>query len=253
LLGFGLMVQMPAKFFGAKLAWQRLDSAKGQINSTSTGHSFEGYLIQGHEDRSEEIRGDDQHFDTGNVAQDPYAGGALYFGWVPAQNLDFGILVGTLDAGESGGRRNEFMVQSTASALLGTRGPHLGFDFRYAKEKWRLSDQEKPEKIQQSIALTLNLPITYGISGILGLHSGRSERAATDSEKINPVTGYQVELGFYAAMAKDLFFQFLMSHEARTMEDEDGEEIGGFASGDNRRSSLRRFGLEISYRLHQSR
>ena len=125
--------------------------------------------------------------------------------------------------------------------------------FRYASEKWRVDDVSIEGLKQQAASISTAIQISERNRILLAAYLGRSERhresqvvedgasrTLVDQNATNPVSGYQVDIGFDSAIAKGLIVQFGISHEERTQEDKDGDEVGGSVNEGGSQNNLQR-------------
>jgi hypothetical protein len=252
---FGLAVRFPTKFSALKLRWQRESVAPDRaIEVQPSTFVADLFVMQGDDDRVETV-GRGELFDEGPVAKDPYQGGAMHLGYAPSRRGDIGLVVGTNDAPETGGRRTEVygqLVGSVTYPLLARQGK-LTVDVRYATEKWRGDSLALKPRQQQSVGLTHATGLTSAAFWLLGAHWGLSERQAAVVTDIATQTGYQIETGWAAELADGIGMQLMATHERREEEDEASGPRGAFVNeeGDSRKT-LRRFALEISYAINDN-
>lgn len=266
LLEFGLNVRFPRKFSGLKLIGNFKNIAPNEAQPVETGLQTELVVFQGDGDRVEESGALEQHFDEAPMARDPYVGGALSNDWTPSAYLRASLLVGFLESAyDPTGLSNEsFGAFSLGWDLpFGSRWVKVAFSFRYSKEKWRVDDVDIESLVQQSAALSSAIQMTELSHLHLALHTGRSERhrfssgvdgtITTDTSRVNPYSGLQIDLGADYVLAERLNLQLALSQEDRTSEDADGGNVGGFDNGTKTEDSIRRLAIGLKYQIDGDR
>lgn len=251
-LGFGLAVRLPSKFSALRLAWRnRRPTLPSESSNAGDGLSGDLYALQGDEERIETLASRDGTYDTAPVAQDPYYGGAGGIGW-RRSGFAVGLVGGHQQGAATDGRRNEVYGQlfTAYTGGLGTRPFRVNLDLRLSRESWRVSGPNVSDRTQQSVEISTVFGVTGHQRLLAGLGYGTSDRPAalTRQDELMKLSGYQFELGAGSDVAPGLEAILMLSHERRRAI-LDGSESGGFFDEDGARSTLRRIGLELAYRL----
>jgi hypothetical protein len=211
---------------------------------------FDLYGLQGRDDRTETFGAGSKHFDQAPVSRDSYIGAAVYGGWHLSANTEFGVLAGTMDGKDKGGKGNEIFAQLTAIKRLNvsSRPLVLTMDHRYVREKWEQLTERLKSLEQRSSSLSANWSLISDYSLFTGAHYGISQRHLEDLDQISRAEGYQFDFGLQSKLDGGLEYILMVSHENRTLRLPDGK-IGAFVDGDHSYKELNRFALELRYYL----
>jgi hypothetical protein len=247
LLAFGLAVQLPAKFSGARLRWHRR-------SETASDLALDLYVFQGDEDRAAATSAGAHQLDEAPVARDPHQAAALAFEWAPDKALSLGAVVGFGDSAELGGKRSEQFAQLTArwASMVAGRELALVLDARHAAEQWRADVLRVAPRVQQSLSLTSALNVVPRHWALLGAHLGTSQHAKHELalDELRTYSGWQLETGYHAELDQGLSLTILIDEERRRVTIPGIGEKGGFADGTDDRTTVRRVGLQLDYVLN---
>jgi len=267
LLGFGLAPLFPAKFSALRFGWQTREAGPDTVasNSTQRGWRLDLYVLQGNEDRSESSSYKEESGDKAPTAHDPYHGSAIVgsWSWSPALQLNWvlGYANGAEPQGSYDETYGEFGLVTTVP--LPVRAAKLSLDSRFQKNRGHagIADQTL-----MSAGLTASVPLVADMWYLLGLDYGKGDRwrlvsglgQGQDADKATtlPLQGFQVQTGVLNNIGENLTLQLMFSFEQRQTKNAEGGHVGGFfqqspnepGSG----SSVRRMGLELTYRLNQN-
>ena len=254
LLAYGLLVKLPEYFNGLKLSWGGREEKPSLPGSFQGKFAYEIMLMQGDNDRSEQIGGHAEAFEQAPVAKDPYLGGAGRLLWWPLEGYRIGLLFGY---GEEGVGPNRSKVtygdMSLEQQLSGSVRPvQLNWNARYLLESFSGSLQKLEPLYQFSFSGTGSILILPKHRFLLGAHIGRSERHSSTPTAENLLHyGHQMDLGWDYHFAPGLDLQFMLSEEHREILSENDEIEDAFRSDREVKKMLRRFAIAIRYQIDQ--
>lgn len=255
-LEFGLETLLPQSFSAVRLTMrqQRIAPISGTpaplIDQVNKAYSL--WVIQGRDDRANQIQRNDRSFDEGFVAEDPYVGGALQANVATPAGVAYTLTVGLLGSKLTAGRKNELFgnVVIQSPIRLAFLNGQVGFDTRFSRENWAKTALPHVQLEQQSHSLRLTQHLDPRNKAAMGFHYGISDRHLRDDTSAVVVhTGWQFDIGLLHRAADPLEIGLFFSDEWR-VKNRDGEKIGAFTrSNGNAHSHLGRISLELKYQI----
>ena len=275
-LGFGLEVQMPAKFAAARLSWMQSQPTQDgpRASKVGGGSDVRGsrqlalYLMQCGDDRGESLGRKAASSDAGPVAKSPYHGGAIegsFGGGSPARQFSWrgSGTAGFVEGAASGGSGEQKGKVALAFAGLGgwmdakllSRDVGLGIDARGAREGLSGSGGADGSLASISIETSMYWLFLPDLRGNLGLGYGREERRHALLGQLRPIIleGTAVTIGLERRLDAALSADFLLLLERRSAQVPGVGRRGAFSEGDLADASIpsasmaSRAALQINY------
>lgn len=242
---FGLTVQMPEKFAAFRLNFKTEVAAIG--SSLASQIDVSAYVLQGREERVENLAKNDRVFDTSSASLNPYWGGALVVHWLAEEYFDLSLVGGWEQRRENGQKVQEqygnFVVLKKFPIF--SQAVNLGLDARVSAEK-RNINQQTVRLNQQSIGILGDVPILDKFNTVFGLYYGTSDRFNGIDPSSSPIKfkGYQTDLGVVKEISKNLRLSLILTREFRMVDDD--SERGGFIAN-SQKKRINRFGFDLRY------
>ncbi|MFK7824205.1 MAG: hypothetical protein AB8G05_08610 [Oligoflexales bacterium] len=254
LLAYGLQVRLPEYFSGLKLNWGGKEAKPNLPGQFHGKLAYELFLIQGDNDRSEQIGGKTQAFEQAPVAADPYLGGSARLLWWPLEGYRISLLFGYGEEGTGPDRSKVTfgdvgLIQQLSSSM---RPVQLNWNARYYLESFTHSVQKLEPVYQFSFSGTASIWVLPEHRFLMGAHIGRSERHSSRANAENLLHyGHQMDLGWDYQFASGLSLQFMLSEEHREILSEDDDVADAFRNDLEVKKMLRRFAIAIQYQVDQ--
>lgn len=254
LLAYGLLVELPTYFSGLKLSWGGREHELKVPGIFLSRIAYEVIVIQGDNDRAEQIGGRGQRFDEGPIARDPYLGGAIRMLWWPKEDYRLSLLFGY---GREGGENQRSTLTYGDLSFeqqwnRSIRPVQLNWNARYLLESFDDSLQQLDSLYQFSFSATCGIWILKDHRLLLGAHIGRSERHSSPVDVENLLHyGHQMDLGWDYHFAPGLNVQVMLGEEHREIVSENDDIQDAFKSSNEIKKMLRRFAIAIQYQVDQ--
>jgi hypothetical protein len=251
-LDFGLDVFLPQKFGAYHLSWiWRPLEAPAITPTVADRYAFHLWLLNGRNDRGEQLAAKEESADSAPSSNDPYTGGAFAFEGYPSASLRLGFLGGYQDTKIQSGRISETYASISADGrmLVGGRRLATHYQLKWAKERWHVDQGRFAQLTQTSHSLSLRYHWAEHMDFLTGFQIGTSQQHDPDDTTQRIVfSGYKVDLGGDYQIVPGLNAQLMIAHEVRQLT-QNGQQSGGFQSGQDDERQLNRCAIAISYRV----